>query len=111
MLKTGQISKKQTENATRIDGLASDTAAIKGHVNSEKTAADGRQTNLQTENALLREMLAEKANTASLLAQSVAQAAGVPATTVVVAPVVPVPPEQDPIHQAIQNAIIKSHTP
>jgi hypothetical protein len=46
--------------------------AIEGHVNSEKTAAEGRENTLKRENELLREMLTERKQTAALLAQSVA---------------------------------------
>jgi CheY-like chemotaxis protein len=49
------------------------TDVILGHVNSEKTAAEGRIATLRVENDLLREMLTDKKATAALLAQAVAQ--------------------------------------
>jgi hypothetical protein len=55
--------------------IATKVSAIEGHVNSEKTAAEGRIDNLRNENALLREMIVDRKQTASLLAQSVATAA------------------------------------
>lgn len=45
---------------------------IQGHVNSEKTAAEGRENTLKVENQLLREQLAEHKNIAALLAQAAA---------------------------------------
>ena len=56
----------------QIQTVAKDTEAIKGHVNSEKTASEGKQALLENENKLLREMLADKKMTASLLAQAAA---------------------------------------
>lgn len=50
--------------------VAKDTEAIKGHVNSEKTASNSTIASLRQENALLREMLADQRETAALLAQS-----------------------------------------
>jgi hypothetical protein len=44
--------------------------AIEGHVNSEKTAGEGRENTLKRENELLREMLADRKLTAALLAQA-----------------------------------------
>jgi hypothetical protein len=66
--------------------------AIEGHVNSEKTAADGRELLLKNENALLREMLDERKTTAALLAQSTAMTAATPAATPAPAPTPPDPP-------------------
>jgi hypothetical protein len=60
-------------NTERIAKLAEPVAAILGHVNSEKTAAEGRENTLKTENNLLRERLADQKSTAGLLAQAVAQ--------------------------------------
>jgi len=81
--------------------VAKDTATIKGHVNSERTAAEGREASLRRENELLREMLADKKVTAQLLAQAVATAAsaaaGANSTTTTAAPIVvavPVPAER-----------------
>jgi hypothetical protein len=45
---------------------------IIGHVNSEKTAAEGRELTLRAENKLLRESLEESRQAAALLAQAVA---------------------------------------
>lgn len=55
------VAAQQTVNATQLVNVAKDTEAIKGHVNSEKTAATGREAALQQENRLLREMLTDKA--------------------------------------------------
>lgn len=52
--------------------IAAKVSAIEGHVNSEKTADQGRLENLRNENGLLREMLNDRKTTASLLAQAVA---------------------------------------
>lgn len=52
--------------------IAGKVSAIEGHVNSEKTAAQGRMDALMAENALLREMLGERKLTAALLAQAAA---------------------------------------
>lgn len=48
------------------------TEAIKGHVNGERTITDNKIATLQTENALLREMLSDQKVTALLLAQAAA---------------------------------------
>lgn len=77
---------QQAVNAAHIMTVRADTEAIKGHVNSEKTAANGRETTLQKENALLREMLTDKKTTAQLLAQAVAVRAR-PASVVPVVPI------------------------
>jgi hypothetical protein len=60
--------------------MAGKVSAIEGHVNSEKTAAEGRENTLKAEKALLMEMLAERKQAAALLAQAAshAVAAGVP---------------------------------
>ena len=63
--------------AIKVDTVARDTEAIKGHVNSEKTAAEGRENALRQENMLLREIIADKKATAGLLAQAVASRAHV----------------------------------
>jgi hypothetical protein len=67
-----QIAGRQVENASAIGQMARDTEAIKGHVNSEKTAADGREMTLRRENDLLREMVANANAAAGLLAQAAA---------------------------------------
>ena len=51
--------------------VAGKVSAIEGHVNSEKTAADGRERTLQSENDLLREIIADQKAAAGLLAQAV----------------------------------------
>jgi len=50
--------------------LAGNVSAIAGHVNSEKTAADGREIALRRENDLLREINADQKASAALLAQA-----------------------------------------
>jgi len=71
-LRVSVVAQQQSTTTTRVDAIAQDTEAIKGHVNSEKTASDGREAALRQEVALLREMLADKKATAGLLAQAVA---------------------------------------
>jgi hypothetical protein len=71
-LRMTSVKEQQQVTVTRLDTVAADTEAIKGHVNSEKTAAEGRLAALQKENDLLREMLTDKKATAALLAQAVA---------------------------------------
>jgi len=68
------VRAQQAVNTASLLTVAKDAEAIKGHVNSEKTAADGREATLQRENALLREMIADKTRSAQLLAQATAQA-------------------------------------
>jgi hypothetical protein len=65
-----QINGRQVENAHAIAGIAESTEAIKGHVNSEKTASDGTISALQAENNLLRTTIADKTVTIALLAQA-----------------------------------------
>lgn len=55
--------------------IVTKVSAIEGHVNSEKTASEGREAALKIENALLREMVNDKKQTAALLAQSAATVA------------------------------------
>jgi hypothetical protein len=50
--------------------IAQKITAIEGHVNSEKTASEGRENTLKRENEILREMLSERKQTAALLAQA-----------------------------------------
>jgi len=52
--------------------IAGKVSAIEGHVNSEKTASDGRENALRAENTLLREIIADKRASAGLLAQAAA---------------------------------------
>lgn len=63
--------------------IAGKVSAIEGHVNSEKTAAEGREAMKDKEILMLREMLAERKITAALLAQSVAtvQTPAIPVST------------------------------
>lgn len=61
---------RQGENSRKIDGVAKDTEAIKGHVNSEKTASEGRESALRQEIVTLREMVADHKTAAALLAQA-----------------------------------------
>lgn len=62
--------------------VATKVSAMEAHVNSEKTAADGRENTLKAENVLLRELIGEKKQAAALLAQTaaVARRANDPAT-------------------------------
>lgn len=76
------VQTQQQVTTESIMTVARDTEAIKGHVNSEKTAAQGREALLQRENHLLREMLTDKSTTARLLAQAVAVAGAIPSTAV-----------------------------
>jgi hypothetical protein len=57
-----------------LHSVAKDTAVVLGHVNSEKSLAEGRENTLKRENELLREMLADKKATAALLAQAATHA-------------------------------------
>jgi len=68
-------------NTSTVLEVAKSTAKIEGHVNSEKTASEGREHALRKENDLLREMLAERKSTAALLAQSTAISSGAGAAT------------------------------
>ena len=67
-----ELKEQAQMNSANIVTVRADTEAIKGHVNSEKTAAEGRELALRQENVLLREMITEKKLTAQLLAQAVA---------------------------------------
>ncbi len=53
-------------------------AKIEAHVNSQKTASEGRENSLKLEIDLLRGQLMENTKRAELLAQAVAQAQGIP---------------------------------
>jgi hypothetical protein len=81
-LQQAATAARQIENAAVITSVAKDTEAIKGHVNSEKTASDGREAALRAENDMLRQIIAEKKATADLLAQAAAQVLGVPAPVI-----------------------------
>lgn len=52
--------------------LTASVAKIEGHVNSEKTAAEGRENTLTREKELLLEIIAAQKLSASLLAQAAA---------------------------------------
>lgn len=65
----------------KADVIAATTAKIDGHVNSEKTASDGREAALRREIELLRESLTDTKATAALLAQAAAQPPVVAPTT------------------------------
>lgn len=71
-MRVTQVGAQGAQTASQLVSVAKDTETIKGHVNSEKTAATGREHALQQENRLLREMIADKSVTASLLAQAAA---------------------------------------
>jgi hypothetical protein len=58
---------------TKLDANTIVTAKVEAHVNSKETGYLGKIETLEKENALLREMGAEKKQTAALLAQAVAQ--------------------------------------
>lgn len=66
-------ARQRQEQTSKIEETLRKTAVIEGHVNSEKTRAAGEIATLQKEVLLLRELMADKKETASLLAQSVAQ--------------------------------------
>lgn len=66
----GAIATAVVTIITAWHAVASKVSVIEGHVNSEKTAAEGRERTLQHENALLREMLNDRKTTAQLLAQA-----------------------------------------
>lgn len=61
------MNAQQHANTNQLVTVAKDTAVISGHVNSEKTAAQGREAALQQENRLLRDMLTDKATTLAQL--------------------------------------------
>jgi hypothetical protein len=54
----------------KIDSVVTKAAVIEGHVNSEKSTAEGRENTLKSENALLREMLTDRKSQMALLAQA-----------------------------------------
>jgi hypothetical protein len=69
-LRVSAVAKQQASDTSQLNTVRASTEAIEGHVNSEKTAANGREALLQTENRLLREMLTHETSTAALLAQA-----------------------------------------
>lgn len=72
-------ARQRQEQTNKIDETLRKTAVIEGHVNSEKTRAAGEIATLQKEVLLLRELMADKKETAALLAQSAVQAKPIPA--------------------------------
>jgi len=64
------IRKEVAEIKAKTQETLTQATVIVGHVNSEKTAAEGRESALTNENRLLREMLTEKTQQAALLAQA-----------------------------------------
>lgn len=68
------MAKKVEKVSATADEIKTKAEVIVGHVNSEKTAAEGRQAKLEAENVLLRQIIAEKKETAVLLAQATASA-------------------------------------
>lgn len=71
---TASAAARQRQVQTdKIDETLRKTAVIEGHVNSEKTRAAGEIATLEKEVLLLRELMADKKETAALLAQSAAQ--------------------------------------
>jgi hypothetical protein len=67
------VRAKQDIDSAQLITVAKDAEAIKGHVNSERTASDGVIKALRAEIQLLRDMIADKKTTADLLAQAVVQ--------------------------------------
>lgn len=72
-LRMNDLKRQQETNTNEIVTVGKDTAAIKGHVNSEKTAAEGRELLLRNENLLLKDRITDIQMTARLLAQAAAQ--------------------------------------
>lgn len=75
-LRVAGVKTDQATTAAQLFTVAKDTEAIKGHVNSEKTASEERESALKSENAMLRELVAHEKTSAGLLAQAAAQALG-----------------------------------
>lgn len=68
-------ARQRQAQTDKIDETLRKTAVIEGHVNSEKTRAEGEIAALKTEIAVLRETMADQKEAAALLAQSAVQAA------------------------------------
>jgi hypothetical protein len=85
--------KKANEAKTVITSVASDTAVVLGHVNSQKSIDATTIAFQERENKLLRETIADRDRVAGLLAQSNVQLKGAP---VVMAPAFVVPPNDAP---------------
>lgn len=66
------MAKKVEKVSATVDEVKTKAEVIVGHVNSEKTAAQGREATLAAENVLLRQLIAEKKEAAGLLAQAAA---------------------------------------
>jgi hypothetical protein len=98
-LRMTAVKEKQTEVSTQLMVVAKDTEAIKGHVNSEKTAAEGREAAKDREIILLREMINDKKSSANLLAQ--AAAIRTREAPIVTAPAMVVPPSPDSLLQEV----------
>lgn len=71
-VRVGVVAKQQDMTASSLLTVQKDTETIKGHVNSEKTAAEGREAAQKMEIQLLREQLADEKTTKRLLAQAAA---------------------------------------
>lgn len=78
-LRVSSMNNQQASNTNTILSVAKDTATIKGHVNGDRTAIEGKLSAATAENALLRSMLADQKLTAALLAQATAQSSRVAA--------------------------------
>lgn len=85
---------KLVKQGEKLEQNLRTTEVIAGHVNSEKTAAQGKITTLEKEVALLREMMADKTAAATLLAQAAATAS-------VHATAVPLPTQATPVLKEI----------
>lgn len=72
-LRVSDVNARQSENALKIDTMVKDTEAIKGHVNSEKTEANGVLRLHLREIELLKESLQRSEQRAALLAQAAIQ--------------------------------------
>lgn len=92
---------------------AMDTKVILGHVNSEKTAAEGRELALKAENKLLRETLVDLRATAALLAQASAMRTRDIAGAIAALPIPAVAPDAvvESLHKIDSNtAVIAENT-
>jgi len=69
-LRVTTVTKQQDAAVGALLVVQKDTETIKGHVNSEKTASEGREAQQRMEIQLLREQLADEKVTRRLLAQA-----------------------------------------